>query len=201
MPRKNRFDYIHDDCIVHVRLQINNGDFRFNSNILHKLWSHWVAVYLKKYPNVKISGYQWMSNHCHLIIETLSARDLTKFLHDINWRFAFEYNKLTGRKGHFFQNRYQCTVISSDEQEAICQRYIYRNQVRAKMVQHPRLNRFGSYHHYAYGKRCLIITHFRNFSSFGKSTKRRRRMFRLFIETMNDQEELNVKLALKKLKW
>lgn len=189
MARINRFDYLYDNCVVHVRLQINNGEFRFQKALHHKLWKKWVKFYLKKYPVVKLTGYQWMSNHCHMIMESASAKDLTRFLHDINWRFAFEYNKLTKRRGHLFQSRYRCTVIEEDEYESICQRYIYRNQLRAGMVKHVKQSRFGSYQYYAYGSPNEIITPFRNFDRFGKSLSEQRQGFRIFVEMITDREE------------
>lgn len=195
MPRKNRFDYLYDGCIVHVRLQMNNGDYRFKNTSHYELWKKWTKHYLCKYPSVKLTGYQWMSNHCHMMIETESARDLTRFLHDINWRFAFEFNKLTQRKGHLFQSRYRCTVIEKDEYECVCQRYIYRNQLRAGMVKHVKDTRFSSYHHYAYGKKNNLITTFRNFANFGNDINRRRYNFRMFVEIVSEKEKTEKKFG------
>jgi REP element-mobilizing transposase RayT len=197
MARINRFDYIHDGCIVHVRLQVNNREFLFHKAIFYRLWRRWVGVYLLKYPGIKLTGYQWMSNHCHLIIETETGTDLPKFLHDINWRFAFEYNKKTKRSGHFFQSRYRCSVIDKDEYEMICQRYIYRNQFRAGMVKHVKQSRYSSYQHYAYGRMNPLITPFRNYFNFGSDPHLRMRHFRIFVETMTDQEESLWKEKLK----
>lgn len=199
MPRLKRFDYLYDGCIVHVRLQVNNGEFLFQKAIHYKLWKKWVKYYLRKYPSVKLTGYQWMSNHCHMMLEAESARDLTKFLHDINWRFAFEFNKLTKRKGHFFQSRYRCSVIDKDEYEVICQRYMYRNQLRAGMVRHVKHSRFGSYHHYAYGKANELITPFRNYANFGKDLCKRRQKFRMFVEVITDREKTNEKIWKQRL--
>src|SRR3989344_1768789 len=134
MPRKNRSDYIFDNCVVHARLQINNGEFHFKKTSHFNLWRKITLRYLKKYPTVKLTGYQWMSNHCHLTLEADIALDLSRFMHDMNWRFAFEFNKLSQRKGHLFQNRFRCSVIDKNEYEQTVQRYIYRNQIRARMV-------------------------------------------------------------------
>src|SRR3989338_4142817 len=95
MPRKNRSDYIFDNCVVHARLQINNGEFHFKKTSHFNLWRKITLRYLKKYPTVKLTGYQWMSNHCHLTLEADIALDLSRFMHDMNWRFAFEFKKLS----------------------------------------------------------------------------------------------------------
>lgn len=197
MARPNRFETIYDDCLVHVRLQVNNGEFRFNKVEIYRLWRRWTRVYLNKYPTVKITGYQWMSNHCHLIMHTEKALDLTKFLHDINWRFALEYNKLHKRKGHFFQSRYRCTVIEENEYELACQRYIYRNPIRARMVKSVMQNKWGSYHYYASGQKNELITPTLNYQTFGNSSEERCRTFKIYVESLTPYEEGLLKKQLR----
>lgn len=189
MPRMRRSDYLYDDCVVHARLQINNREFHFNSKKHFNLWKKITLRYLNKYPSVKLTGYIWMNNHCHLTLEAGKAIDLSKFMHDMSWRFAFEFNKLDKRSGHFFQQRFRCSIIDSDEYEKIAQRYIYRNQVRAGMVHEVRKSKWSSYGYYAYGKADPLITPFRTYSSFGLKEKLRRLQFRQFVETMTGSEE------------
>lgn len=57
MPRLNRFDYLYDGCIVHVRVQINNGEFHFQNQSHYKMWKRWVRFYLHKYPTIKLTGW------------------------------------------------------------------------------------------------------------------------------------------------
>lgn len=189
MPRLNRADYLHDDCVVHVRIQINNGEFLFNSNLHFNLWKKIALLYLKKYPAIKLSGYIWMNTHCHMTLEAERHVDLSKFMHDMTWRFALEFNKLHKRKGHFFQQRFRCSLIDKDEYEKIVQRYIYRNQIRAGMVSHVGKSKWSSYPYYAYGKDDPLITPFRTWFSFGLKEKIRRLQFRQFVETLMLSEE------------
>lgn len=189
MSRKNRSDYIFDDCVVHARLQINNGEFHFTKTSHFNLWKKVTLRYLKKYPTVKLTGYQWMSNHCHLTLEADIALDLSRFMHDMNWRFAFEFNKLSQRKGHLFQNRFRCSVIDKNEYEQTVQRYIYRNQIRAKMVKRVSETRWSSYHFYAYGKEDPLVTPFRTYGLFGVKKRMRMLQFRRFVDTMMSHEE------------
>lgn len=189
MPRINRSDYLYDDCVVHARLQMNNGEFHFTQNSHFNLWKKITLRYLNKYPSIRLTGYQWMNNHCHLTLEARKASDLSKFMHDMSWRFAFEFNKLHKRKGHFFQNRFRCSVIDKDEYEQIVQRYIYRNQIRAGMVKEVRHSRWSSYAFYAYGKKDPLVTPFRTYGLFGVQRKIRMLQFRQFVETMMDTEE------------
>ncbi len=189
MPRINRSDYLYDNCVVHARLQFNNGEFHFKNRSHFNLWKKITLRYLGKYPTVRLTGYQWMSNHCHMTLEADKAVDLSKFMHDLCWRFSFEFNKLHKRKGHLFQNRFRCSVIDSDEYEQTVQRYIYRNQIRSGMVKKVRHSRWSSYHYYAYGKPDPLITPFRNYGKFGLQKKIRMLEFRQFVETMMDYEE------------
>jgi len=189
MSRINRSSYIYDGCVVHARLQLNNGEFHFKTKSHFKLWRKITLRYLAKFKSVKLTGYQWMSNHCHLTLEAEKAKDLSKFMHDMSWRFAFEFNKIQNRKGHLFQNRFRCSVIDTNEYEQTVQRYMYRNQVRAGMVSHVKQTRWSSYHFYAYGKKDALITPFRNFENFGLKEKIRKLEFRRFVETMMGHEE------------
>lgn len=196
MPRKNRSEYVFDNCVVHARLQINNGEFHFSTEQHFKMWKKIALIYLIKYPTVKITGYIWMSNHCHLMMEVGNATDLSNFMHDMAWRYAWMYNKLNGRKGHFFQQRFRCSVIDRDEYEKIAQRYIYRNQIRAGMVKYVGKSKWSSYAYYAYGKPDSLITPFRTYASFGLDKKKRMEEFRQFVETMTVQEEYEWKQRL-----
>ncbi len=189
MSRINRSEYLYDNCVVHARLQFNNGEFHFKTKNHFKLWKKIALRYLAKYPTVRLTGYQWMSNHCHLTLEADKAIDLSKFMHDMNWRFSFTFNKLHQRKGHLFQSRFRCSIIDSDEYEQTVQRYIYRNQIRARMVKQVKQSRWSSYHYYAYGKPDPLITPFRNYQKFGLQRKNRMFEFRQFVETMMDHEE------------
>ena len=199
MGRKNRFDYISDDSIVHVRMQINNGEYRFSKDEHFRLWKRIVIRYSKKYKSIKVTGYQWMSNHCHLMLEVKIAEDLPKFMHNINWMFAREFNKLEQRKGHVFQNRYQATVIKTNEQEMICQRYIHRNQLRAGMAKSSSELKWTSYHHYAFGISDPIITdNFRTYDRLGNTDQKRQIHFQEFVNQMTYHEENEFKTKLKK---
>jgi putative transposase len=47
---------------------------------------------------------------------------------------GIRYNKLTGRSGHLWGDRYRSCIIDTDEYYLACVRYIYRNPKRAGMV-------------------------------------------------------------------
>jgi len=49
MPRINREDYLYNGCVVHVRLQINNGEFLFKKKGHFKRWQKIALRYLSKY--------------------------------------------------------------------------------------------------------------------------------------------------------
>ncbi|MBF0107330.1 MAG: transposase, partial [Deltaproteobacteria bacterium] len=135
--------------------------------------------------------------HAHMIIHAIKGDDLPRFLHDLCWRFAFEYNKLEKRKGHFFQNRYRASMIESDEQALTCQRYVYRNQLKAGMVKQIKDTRWSSYHHYAYGEKNDLVTPLYVFDLHGKNKEDRQLNFRVFVKTMMPHEEALWRAKLK----
>jgi putative transposase len=189
MPRINRFDYIADDQFVHVRIQFNNEEFSFQNDKHFQLWEKIAARYLKKYLSLKLCDFIWMNSHAHFIFYVGKCEDLPKFMHDLCWRFSLEYNKMTKRKGHLFLQRYRCSVINDDKYAIACQRYVYRNQLKAKMVKKLKDTKWSSYHYYAYGKKNKLITPLRTYFQFGKDKKKRQHEFRVFVEAMLPHEE------------
>ena len=189
MPRLNRSEYIADDMFVHVRIQFNNGEFCFSNKSHYKLWRDIVKMYLKKYSTIKLCDYEWMSSHAHFILYLSKGEDLSKFMHDLCWRFAIKFNKMTSRKGHLFQQRYRCSVVNTDKYSMGCQRYIYRNQLRAKMVSDMDKTKWSSYHYYAYGKPDSLITPLRTYELYGNTPEKRQSEFRIFVEKMTEKEE------------
>ncbi|HLD44563.1 MAG TPA: transposase [bacterium] len=189
MPRINRFDYLANDMLLHVRIQINNGEFRFFEERHFELFNRICRMYLKKYPTIKLTDYEWMSNHAHLIFHIDIYTDLPKFMHDFCWRFAFEYNKMQNRKGHLFQQRYRASNVNTDQYALSCQRYVYRNQLRAGMVKELQDTKWSSYHYYAYGQPNGLITPIFTYEQFGNTPEKQQIEFRFFVEKMPEHEE------------
>lgn len=70
--------------------------------------------------------------------------DLSKFMKDLNERFAKYMNKKNNKKGHFWEGRYRNTILDGTEAILSCMRYIDLNAVRAKIVSNAKEYLYGT---------------------------------------------------------
>ncbi len=76
-------------------------------------------------------GYCLMSNHYHLIIETLDS-NLSKGMRQLNGVFTQTTNRRHKRTGHLFQGRYKAILVDKESYLLELARYVVLNPVRAK---------------------------------------------------------------------
>jgi len=82
---------------------------------------------------LQLLGYCLMSNHVHLIATPARDDSLAKAVGRGHWLYTQYVNRLHGRSGHLWQNRfYSCAL--DEEHLVLAMAYIERNPVRAKIV-------------------------------------------------------------------
>lgn len=81
-------------------------------------------------------AYCLMSNHYHLLIETIDPT-LSKGMKYLNGTYSQFYNRSRGRVGHVFQGRYKGIIVEKEAYLLELSRYIVLNPVRAHMVSRP----------------------------------------------------------------
>lgn len=92
---------------------------------------------------VRIDGYCLMTNHIHLIATPLRPDSLAKFMGRVNLLYAQYVNRMHGRGGHLWQNRYfSCPLGPEYFLRALC--YVEQNPVRAKISRQPWTYRWSS---------------------------------------------------------
>ncbi len=80
-----------------------------------------------------VVGYCLMTNHIHLVGTPALEDSLAKAIGSAHFRFSQYVNRLHGRSGHLWQNRFSsCGLDEVHMWRALC--YVERNPVRAKMV-------------------------------------------------------------------
>lgn len=80
-----------------------------------------------------VVGYCLMTNHVHVVAVPATEEALAKALGQTHLRYARYINRLHGRSGHLWQNRfYSCALDEPHLWAAV--RYVERNPVRAGMV-------------------------------------------------------------------
>jgi putative transposase len=83
---------------------------------------------------LEVVGYCLMSNHVDLVAVPSSATSLAKAIGRTHFRYTQYVNRLHGRSGHLWQNRFYSCALDEGHTEAAL-RYVERNPVRAGMVQ------------------------------------------------------------------
>jgi len=114
------------------------------------------CVYLKILRKAKhkyqilLYSYCLMPNHVHLLIETRSSSNMSKFMQWLNRGYSAYFNQVYKTSGHLWQGRFISKPILKDQYLMHCANYIESNPVRAKMVEN-----IADYKWSSYKERCL----------------------------------------------
>ena len=83
--------------------------------------------------NLKCYAYCLMTNHYHLLIETIEA-NLSKSMRELNGVYTQRFNRRHSRVGHIFQGRYKSILVSKESHLLELCRYVVLNPIRAGLV-------------------------------------------------------------------
>ena len=137
-----------------LRLEIAGGLYHVTSrgdrreNIYHDdtdrlAWLAILAQVCERY-NWRIHAWCQMSNHYHLIIETVEC-NLSAGMRQLNGVYTQDTNRRHHLSGHVFQGRYKAILVERDSYLLELSRYVVLNPVRAAMVKHTRQWKWSSY--------------------------------------------------------
>ena len=132
MPRARRFTYA--QALHHVTMRCNNKEFLFEHSSFVMLMDL-LAEACAKFE-VPLHDYCLMTNHVHLHFQVPADDVLSDFMHWLENVFAKRFNRLRGRKGHLWEDRFHSTIIEPGC-SLRCMAYIDLNPVRAGMVRTP----------------------------------------------------------------
>lgn len=86
---------------------------------------------------LKVQGYCLMTNHVHIVATPQAEDSLAKAIGRTHFLYTQYVNRLHGRSGHLWQNRfYSCALDERHFWAAL--RYVERNPVRARLVRKAR---------------------------------------------------------------
>ncbi len=142
------------DFPYHVTVRTNNREFQFQGKRFFRLLAQVLYEAAKKYQ-VQVNHVVLMSNHPHLILRTTEP-NLHRFMQYVNGQVARRFNRATGRTGHLWGARYHATILETDEYYESCVRYVYRNPIRAKMVEKASEYEHSTFNFVAFGKRVEV---------------------------------------------
>ena len=86
--------------------------------------------------NWVVHGYCQMSNHYHLLVETVDG-NLSRGMRQLNGTYTQRFNRSHGLGGHLFQGRYKAILVQKEAYLLELSRYIVLNPLRAGMVELP----------------------------------------------------------------
>jgi putative transposase len=94
--------------------------------------------------NWVIHGYCQMTNHYHLLAETIDG-NLSRGMRQLNGLYTQRFNNRYKESGHLFQGRYKAIIVQKESYLLELTRYVVLNPVRAKMVDLPEDWAWSSY--------------------------------------------------------
>jgi REP element-mobilizing transposase RayT len=94
--------------------------------------------------NWVIHGYCQMTNHYHLLAETVDG-NLSRGMRQLNGLYTQKFNRRHHESGHLFQGRYKAILVQKDNHLLELTRYVVLNSVRAGMVMRPEDWAWSSY--------------------------------------------------------
>lgn len=92
---------------------------------------------------VAILAYCLMTNHVHHLLEPATEDALAKALGRTHWLYTQYVNRLHGRSGHLWQNRF-FSCATDDEHTLLAARYAEKNPIRAGLCRIARRWKWSS---------------------------------------------------------
>lgn len=116
----------------HVTQRGNNRQDVFFTDDDHRLYLRLLREQCGRH-DCTVSAYCLLRNHVHLIVRPRHAESLARAVGRTHWLYTQAINRLHGRSGHLWQNRFFSCAMQP-HYELAATRYIERNPVRARMV-------------------------------------------------------------------
>ena len=103
--------------------------------------------WIKSKINFYLHSYVLMTNHFHLLLETVDV-DISDIMRNLNSFYTRFFNKKYDLVGHLFQGRYRSVLVEKEAYLMEVSRYIHLNPVRAGIVKNPEDYRWSSFQAY-----------------------------------------------------
>ena len=129
MPRVGRI--VIPGCAHHVTQRGNNRQDVFFVRDDYRTYLAMLGEQSRRY-GLDVHAYCLMTNHVHLVGTPRSGQSLAKAVGRTHWLYTQTINRLHGRSGHLWQNRFYSCALDGDHYWAAI-RYVERNPVRARL--------------------------------------------------------------------
>jgi putative transposase len=123
--------------IYHITQRCHKREFLLRYQKDRDRYRYWLYQAKKRY-NLIILNYMITCNHIHLLIKDNEPNDVSRGMALVSGCMGREYNRHNNRRGAFWEDRYQISIVESEAYLFRCFIYIDLNMVRAGVVQHPK---------------------------------------------------------------
>lgn len=144
MARKPRVWY--PGAVYHIMCRGNNKNDIFHDDRDRNIYLYLLRKTKESKPFF-LHCYCLMSNHVHLLIETIDI-NISTIMKEINMSYSIYYNKQYEFVGHLFQGRYRSELIEDARYLWEVSRYIHLNPVRSGLTDQPIDYNWSSYRDY-----------------------------------------------------
>ncbi len=151
-----------------------------------KVYLNQLEKVMDRYP-CKIHSYCLMTNHIHLLLETVShsSSKIIKLLHT---RYAIYYKFRHQVSGHVFESRYTGKLIDSLTYFLEASKYIHRNPLEANLIENSNNPLWSSLHYYKDNFTSPILTTNKILSYFPNPSLEN---YLLFVNKVNEEIKEN----------
>jgi len=130
-------------ALYHVKSRGDRREALYDDDADREAFLDVLAEVVERY-NWVCHGYCLMTNHYHLLIETVDG-NLSKGMRQLNGIYAQASNRRHSRVGHLFQGGFKGILVDKDAYLLELSRYVVLNPVRAGIVSGPEDWRWSSY--------------------------------------------------------
>jgi len=181
MSYHSRYEILENGSLFHLTWRFHDKTWFFKSEWAKEFYYELLLKYKDRY-NVQIYSYSFMSNHFHLTGSIDTLEEFSSFFRVVHTVFAKKLNKRLRRCGQVIMDRPKSPRIEDDSKHLNVIIYGDLNQVRQRMVKHPKNYKWSSYKYYAYGKADPLITPAPSYIELGKTFKERQNRYRAQVE-------------------
>ena len=137
MPRKLR--YLPSESLVEVTCRTLQRRFLLRpSKQLNEMAVGTLARAQERY-GMKVCAFVYLSNHCHLLLQPVDAKQLADFMRYVNSKIAREVGRLHAWREKVWGRRYTDIVVSHEPEAQVSRlRYLLEQGCKEKLVASPR---------------------------------------------------------------
>ncbi|MDR1219925.1 MAG: transposase [Treponema sp.] len=137
---------LRDGATYHVTSKIDHDDMSLLEPRFKALFLSFVKKAKRKF-NFQLWDFCIMGNHIHFLIKPSESGSLSKIMQWIKCNFAKSWNKMNGRKGHVWGERFYSRIINGMKDFLRAREYIAENPVKAGLAERAAEWMFGSLYH------------------------------------------------------